>query len=96
MGSLLARCLGIATRDALSHEMLIIVLERRSTLSRTEARAAILDYLGLTRDELIAQLQIAPETLKTYWKRAYRKVGCRDRRELRQWVEQILRQELGP
>ena len=94
MGSLLARCLGITKQEAVAPEMLVVMLERRSTLSRAEARIVLLDYLGYTRDDITTQLQISLETLKTYWKRIYRKLACRDRLTLRVWVEQTIGQEL--
>jgi DNA-binding CsgD family transcriptional regulator len=94
MRSLLARCLGI-TAEVIPPEALLVVLERASTLSRGEARVVVFEYRGYTRADMIQELQVSAETLKTYWKRIYHKLGCRDRQAVKAWVEHTIRQHLG-
>jgi DNA-binding CsgD family transcriptional regulator len=95
MATLLAHCLGATDPQTLTPEALVILLERVSVLSRAEARIVVMDYLGSTREDILYELQIAPETLKTYWKRIYRKVACRNRADLRMWMEQIIGQQFA-
>lgn len=73
----------------------ILFLQRRTPLSRAEARIVVLDYLGWPRYKLCEHLKITVETVRTYWKRIYRKTNCRSRAELRVWLEWRLSQELG-
>jgi|GEM_PF-1249776 len=95
MSSLLAKCIGISREQQLSMDATIVILERRSQLARTEARMLVLDYVGWSRDQLSDQLNVSIETVRTYWKRIYRKTNCRTRAEARQWLESILQEELA-
>ncbi len=95
MGSMLARCVGIARGSQVVPEDAIVVLERCSRLSRAEARVLLLDYCGRVRDQICAELCVAAATGRTYWKRIYRKIGCRTRAEARAWLEQLLQRETG-
>jgi hypothetical protein len=93
MGSILVRCLEETPETARNRAIARVVLQRRAGWSRAEAHAVLLDYLGKDRDYITAQLRITQEMLKTYWKRAYRKLGVSDRKAMRAWVDQILTAE---
>jgi DNA-binding CsgD family transcriptional regulator len=90
MRNLLARCLGIRDKQDITPETLMVLIERHSSLSRSEAHALALHYLGRTAVQIAAELQISPDTVKTYWKRASRKLGVRGRAALHAWVEQLV------
>lgn len=94
MSSFYARCVGLAGQSELSPEAAILVFQRRTTLSHNEARVAVYDYLGVTRGQLSKQMGVTFETIRTYWKRIHRKTGLRTRKDIRAWVEQILRREI--
>ena len=68
----------------------VLLLHRRGNIRRCEARLAIYDYLGLQRNELCEQLNVAPGTLDKYWTRIYVATGRQGRKAAREWVEQIL------
>lgn len=94
MSSLLARCIGLSQHQQISMDAAILLLERRTALSRSEARVVILDYLGWPRDQMCEHLGVSVETIRTYWKRIYRKANCRKRDTVRAWIEMILTQEI--
>ncbi len=94
MSKFYGRCVGLADSPAFSPEAAILVLQRRSTLSRGEARVAVYDFLGVQRGQLSKQLHVSLETIHTYWKRIYHKTKIRSRTPVRAWVEDILRQEM--
>lgn len=94
MSSLFARLIGLGNRPQISMDAAILLLERRTALSRSEARVVILDYLGWPRDQLCEHLGVSVETVRTYWKRIYRKTNCRSRKSARRWLETTLRQQL--
>ena len=75
-------------------EAAAVVVERRSTLSRVEARVVVFDYFGDKRKQLSEKLAVSPETIRTYWKRVYLKTNIRRRDEIRVWVERLLQKEL--
>lgn len=95
MSSILARFLGLSPDDPFPYFAAVLLLERRTSLARSEAQVIVLDYLGFTRDEICEQQSISTETIRTYWKRIYRKTSCRGRREIRCWLEATLRKEIG-
>lgn len=95
MSKIFARFLGFTQGQPLTYDAAVLMLERHSPLSRSEARVLVLDYLGVSRDELSEQLDISIETIRTYWKRMYRKTRCRTRTDIRGWLEATLQQELG-
>ena len=95
MGSLLARSIGLVQDQPIATDAAIILLERRSPLTRTEARLVVFDYLGLTREQLAAELGVSVETLKSYWKRINKKMNTQSRAALRSWVEATLLADLA-
>lgn len=95
MSTVLARCLGMAPEHQITEDAAVVVLQRRSTLTYTEARLVVLDYMGGSLETLSAALQVHPESLRTYWKRIYRKLACSDRQRIRAWLEDLLLHELG-
>lgn len=95
MSSIFNRFLGLSPDDPFPFFAAVLLLERRTTLTRSEAHVLVLDYLGFTRDEICEQQNISTETIRTYWKRIYRKTGCRSRRDIRCWLEATLRKEFG-
>ena len=94
MGSILARCIGVAPTQHITLDAAILLLERRTVLSRSEARVVILDYLGWPRDQMCEHLGVSAETIRPYWKRIYRKTSYRTRAALRVWLEAILAAEI--
>ena len=94
MGKFYGRCVGLAGDADFSPQAAVLVVQRRSTLSRREAVVAVHDFLGVPRGELSVQLKVSPETIRTFWKRIYHKTKIRSREKVRAWVEQILRDEL--
>jgi DNA-binding CsgD family transcriptional regulator len=94
MSSLFARCIGLSQHQQISMDAAILLLERRTTLSRSEARVVVLDYLGWPRDQMCEHLGVSVETIRTYWKRIYRKTNLRTRTALRGWLEALLAQEI--
>ena len=94
MSKIFARFLGFTQGQPLTYDAAVLMLERHSPLSRSEARVLVLDYLGVSRDELSEQLDISIETIRTYWKRVYLKTNIRTRDEVRVWVERLLQKEL--
>ena len=52
MTSILAKMIGLAGDDPFSPETAAILIERRSTLSRCEARMVVRDLLGVSREDL--------------------------------------------
>lgn len=94
MSSFFARCVGLADGSKIPPDAAVLVVERRSTLSRSEAQVAVFDYFGTKRAQLSAQMEVSPETIGTYWRRIYYKTNLCSRTAVREWVEQILQQEL--
>lgn len=95
MTSILARMIGLTSGEPISPETAAILVERRSALSRCEARMVVLDLLGIGREDLSEELGLSTESIHTYWKRVYRKTGQRGRAAVRVWAERLLAQELG-
>ena len=95
MTSILAKMIGLAGDDPMSRETAAILIERRSTLSRCEARLVVHDLLGVVREDLSDELGLSTESIHTYWKRVYRKTGQPGRVAVRTWAERLLAQELG-
>jgi DNA-binding CsgD family transcriptional regulator len=93
--SIFNRFFGLSPDEPFPFFAAVLLLERRTSLARSEAHVLVLDYLGFTRDEICEQQNIATETIRTYWKRIYRKTNCRSRREIRCWLETTLRKEFG-
>jgi DNA-binding CsgD family transcriptional regulator len=94
MSSILARCIGVTHTHHIALDVAIVILKRRSSLTRSEARLVVLDYRGWTREQMSAYLNLSVETVRTYWKRVYRKTDCRTRPALHNWLEDILQCEL--
>jgi DNA-binding CsgD family transcriptional regulator len=94
MSTIFARFLGLSQGQQLTYDAAVLLIERRSPLSRSESYVIVLDYLGFTRDEICGRLKISTETIRTYWKRIYRKTNCRGRRAIRRWLESTLQKEL--
>jgi DNA-binding CsgD family transcriptional regulator len=92
MNNIFARCIGLAGRPDISIDAAIILLHRHGKLRRCEARVAVLDYLGLQREELCEQLGITPGTIDKYWTRIYSSSGHHGRQAVRAWVEALLAQ----
>ncbi|NTU82813.1 MAG: helix-turn-helix transcriptional regulator [Chloroflexales bacterium] len=92
MSNLFARCIGLGDEPPISMDAAILLIERKTPLSRSEARVVILDYLGWPRDQLCEHLGVSVETIRTYWKRIRQKTKCRRRAAVRAWVESILAQ----
>lgn len=95
MSRISARSLGLSPDDPFPYLAAILLLERRTSLARSEASVVVLDYLGFTTDEISEHLNISTETVRTYWKRVYRKTNFHRRKELRCWLETMLRQAFG-
>lgn len=95
MSNIFARLLGLSPDDPFPYLVVVLLLERRTTLARSEAQVIVMDFFGFTRDEICGHLKISTETIRTYWKRIYRKTSCRGRREIRCWLEAMLRKEFG-
>lgn len=93
MSSIFARFIGLSQGQRLTPDAAALLIERRSTLSRCEARVLVYDYLGVTREELSELFDVSIETIRTYWKRIYRKTECRTRKDARAWMEMTLRKE---
>lgn len=95
MTSILARMIGLADDNHIPPETAAILIERRSALSRCEARMVVLDLLGVVREDLSDELGLSTESIHTYWKRVYRKTGQRGRAAVRVWTESLLAREFG-
>lgn len=95
MSSLLARSIGLVQDRPIATDVAIILLERRSPLTRTESRLVVFDYLGLTREQLATELGVSITTLKSYWKRINKKMNTPSRAALRCWVETTLQADLA-
>lgn len=93
--SIFTRFFGLSADDPFPYYAAVLLLERRTSLARNEAHVIVMDYLGLERDEICGHLKISTETIRTYWKRIYRKTNCRGRREIRCWLETTLQKEFG-
>jgi DNA-binding CsgD family transcriptional regulator len=91
MSKILARCIGLGGDPEFSIEAAIVFLHREGGLRRSEARVAILDYLGCQREDLCEELGVTTATIDTYWKRIYRRTGCHGRESARAWVEEVLK-----
>jgi DNA-binding CsgD family transcriptional regulator len=93
MSSIFVRFLGLSPDDPFPFQAAVLLLERRTSLARSEARVLVLDYMGFTRDEICEHLSISTETIRTYWKRIYCKTSCRGRKASRAWLEATIRRE---
>jgi len=92
---ILAKVIGLAGDDSIPPELAALLIERRSALSRCEARMVVLDLRGVRREDLSDELGLSTESIHTYWKRVYRKSGQRGRAAVRTWAETLLGEELG-
>lgn len=95
MPSIFARCIGLTPDQQIPMDAAIVYIERQTLLSRAEARVVMLDYLGWPREDLCDQLGVSIETVRTYWKRIYRKTNCRSRTDIRSWLESVLEQGIA-
>ncbi|NJO81931.1 MAG: hypothetical protein HC828_03520 [Blastochloris sp.] len=95
MPQLLVRILGLVPDERISVDSAVLLIQRCSTLSRSESQVILLDYMGVNRDEICAHMGVSSESVRTYWKRIYRKIGCHTRTAARTWVEALLNRELG-
>jgi len=95
MTSFFARCLGLAGDPELPPEAAMLLAERHGRLSRNEAHVIVKDYFGSSREELSEQLEVATDTIRTYWRRIYHKTGCHSKDEARAWLEKLLKEALG-
>ena len=90
MSSMLARYIGLTGTPQLSIDAAILLLSREGGMRRCEARIAVYDYLGLQREDMVEQFNIAPETIDKYWGRIYDAIGYRGREAARTWVAELL------
>jgi hypothetical protein len=95
MSSLLARCIGFSGGAPISLDKATTLLHREGGIRRCEARIAVLDYLGLQREDLCEELGLSTSTIDKYWSRIYATTGQRGREATRVWVEQVLRRAIG-
>lgn len=95
MSTIFARCLGLSGDGPIGIEGAITLLRRRTALTRAEAQVVVLDYLGRSRADLQRELGVSTDSVKTYWRRIYKKTACRSRPMLHTWVEQVIRSELA-
>lgn len=95
MPSFLARCIGLAGGPELPPGAAMLLAERHGRLSRNEAKVVVKDYLGASREELSEALEVSTDSIRTYWKRIYRKTGCHNKEEVREWLEKLLKEALG-
>jgi DNA-binding CsgD family transcriptional regulator len=95
MASILAQCIGLNDGGPVPPHIAAALLERRTPLARSEARILVLDYIGLSREQICEYLQVSSETVRTYWKRIYRKTACHSRAEVHVLLETIIRNELS-
>lgn len=96
MSSLFATSISLSPERHISIDEAVCVVKRRSTLTHTEARLVVHEYVGYNREQLAAELKVSIETLKSYWRRVYKKVGCQRRGVIRSWVVATLRAEFEP
>lgn len=94
MSSIFARCIGLSPEQSIPADAAIVLLQRRTKLTRAQARVLVLDYLGWPRTELSEYLGISVATVGTYWKRIYRKTKHHSREAVHAWFEQIIQREL--
>jgi DNA-binding CsgD family transcriptional regulator len=90
MNSMLAKCIGLTGKPQISIDAAIILLSREGGIRRCEARIAVYDYLGLQREDMCEQFNVAPGTIDKYWGRIYDAIGCRGREAARAWVAELL------
>jgi hypothetical protein len=64
MRSFFARSIGVAGASPFSPEAAMRIIERHSRLTPTRACLVVLDYLGLSSEELIEGMGVPSETLK--------------------------------
>lgn len=95
MPSFLARCIGLVGDPELPPSAAMLLAERHGRLSRNEAKVVVKDYLGASREELSEELEVSTDSIRTYWKRIYRKTGCHGKEEVREWLENLLKEALG-
>lgn len=95
MSSILARCIGLAGEAPIAIDKAATLLHREGGLRRCEARIALLDYLGLQREDLCEELGLSAGTIDKYWSRIYATTGQRGREAARAWVEQMLTRAVG-
>lgn len=90
MSSLFATSISLSPEWQISTDEAVFLVKRHSTLTHTEARLVVHDYVGYSREQLAAELKVSIETLKSYWRRVYKKVGCQRRDVMRSWVKATL------
>ena len=95
MSSILARCIGLSGEAPIAVEKAATLLHREGGLRRCEARIALLDFLGLQREDLCEELGLSASTIDKYWSRIYAATGQRGREAARAWVEQVLTQAVS-
>ncbi len=93
MSSLFATSISLSPDRHISTDEAVCLVKQRSTLTHTEARLVVHDYVRYNREQLAEELKVSLETLKSYWRRVYKKVGCQGRDEIRRWVGATLRAE---
>ena len=90
MSTILARCIGLGGRPQISIDKAILYLHREGNIRRCEAHVAMLDYLGVQREEMSEQLGISVQTVDKYWTRIYAATGRQGRDAARAWVGEML------
>ncbi|NTU84196.1 MAG: hypothetical protein HGA45_33315 [Chloroflexales bacterium] len=90
MSTILARCIGLAGQPHISKDKAIVYLHREGKIRRCEAQVAVLDYLGIQREEMSELLGISVQTVDKYWTRLYATTGRQGREAVRTWVEEML------
>lgn len=90
MSTTLARCIGLAGRPQISIDKAILYLHREGNIRRCEAHVAILDYLGVQREEMGEKIGISVQTVDKYWTRIYAATGRQGREAARAWVGEML------
>jgi DNA-binding NarL/FixJ family response regulator len=95
MSIVLARSLGLGGQPEIPMEAAIVYLHRVGGVRRCEARVAVLDYMGLQREDMCEELGVTTATIDTYWKRIYATTGHHSREAARAWVEELLKSATG-
>lgn len=90
MSTILARCIGIAGQPQISKDKAIVYLHREGKIRRCEAHVAVLDYLGVQREDMSELLGISVQTIDKYWTRLYAATGRQGREAARAWVGEML------
>jgi DNA-binding NarL/FixJ family response regulator len=95
VSAILARCIGLADQPQISKDKAIVYLHREGKIRRCEAHVAVLDYLGVQREEMSEQLGISVQTVDKYWTRIYAATGRQGREAARAWVGELLAQAIA-